>query len=293
MPARPELPPTRTLAWLYASATQRAALAALCALEDEIAASLRPGLDHEVAHTRLEWWREECARTAQGRPTHPVTRELAELFAPVGVAPLASLGGLVDTATWDLAGATFETRRELSAYCQRWSTALIAPLAQLATAGPSTAPARALSAPPAEAQALGVSLRECELLLALASDARLGRLRLPLAELERAQVLPESLAQPHWPPALAELLRERHRLLRAALAAGVEALPAAVRTPLRGLIVWAAMAASASLRAAARLPRATGPREQHAPLDGWRAWRAARRVDAGSPRALSRPFADS
>jgi phytoene synthase len=286
MPDRADLSPKRRLAWLYSSTVQRAALAALSALEGEIGASLRPGLDHQVAHARLAWWREECVRTAQGSPRHPLTRELAELFAPVAPvapvarvaraapvaaaqpAPLAGLAGLVDTAVWDLSCATFETRRELAGYCERWSAAMIAPLVSLALPDAPAAPARAL----------GVSLREIELLLALAADARSGRLRVPLDELGRAGVLPESLARPPWPPPLAELLRHRHRELRAALGATLDALPAAARPALRGLIVWATIARVASARAEKRLPQASTPRDHHAPLDGWRAWRAARRI---------------
>src|SRR5256885_10605281 len=127
MPARPEWPPTRVLVSLYLPAAQRPLLAALWGIESEIAASLSAGLDHQVAHARLGWWRDECERCAQGRPAHPLTRALAAGFASGGLAPLAALSGLIDTALWDLAGATFDTRRELTAYCERWSAALIEP----------------------------------------------------------------------------------------------------------------------------------------------------------------------
>ena len=266
---RPDLSPTRSLAWLYSSTVQRPAFATLSAIEREIGASLRPGLDHQVAHTRLAWWREECARTAQGSPTHPLTRELAIVFAPPGPAPLGGLAGFVDTAVWDLSCATFHSRRELTGYCERWSAAMITPLVSLALPEVEAAQARAL----------GVSLREIELLLALAADARLGRLRVPLDELEHTHTAPERLAQPPWPTPLAELLRLRHRELRAALGAALEALAAAARPVLRGVIVWATIACEASARAERRLPQESTARDHQAPLDGWRAWRAARRVD--------------
>jgi phytoene synthase len=263
---QPELSATRRLAWLYSSAPQRRAMAGLSALEREIGASLRPGLDHQLAHARLEWWREECARSAHGHPTHPLTRELAGLFAQKAGGPLRDLGGLVDTATWDLARATFDTRPELCAYCERWSAAMVAPLVRLAAPG----------SPFAEVPALGASLREIELLLSLATDARAGRLRVPLDELERARVPPETLAQPPWPAPLAELLGKRHGELRGAVGAAVDAWTPQLRQSLRGLIVWATMACTASARAQARLPESRSPRDLHAPLDGWRAWRAAR-----------------
>jgi 15-cis-phytoene synthase len=278
MPARPDAPATRALAWLYAPAPQRAALAALCALEREIGASLRRGLEHDVAHARLAWWREECERGAQGRPQHPLTRELAHACAPAGAAPFAGLRGLIDTAAWDLAAATFATRRELTGYCERWSAAMIDPLAHLATQGAAPDAAAAVCT---QASALGVKLREIELLLALAPDARAGRLRLPLDELDAVQVEAACLAQPPWPAGLAALVRERHGQLRRALEAGVAELAPAARAPLRGLIVWAAIACGHSARAERLLPDASASRNPQRLSDGWRAWRAARRAAAG------------
>jgi 15-cis-phytoene synthase len=271
MPARPEWPATRALAWLYSPAAQRPALAGLCALEQELAASVRPGLDHQVAHARLAWWREECRRCLEDHSSHPLTRELAAAFAPRAATALAGLPGLVDTAVWDLAAATFERRRELEAYCERWSAAMIEPLATLAVPAAPAAPLRAL----------GRSLRELEMLLTLAPDARAGRLRLPLDELARAGAGPEELARPPWGAGLAALIGRRHRELRAALAASVAALEGAQQAALRGLMVWAAIAAHASARAQAHLPGASGTRAAHAWSDGWRAWRAARRATAG------------
>src|SRR5207302_430432 len=125
-------PAARALAWLYSPRALREPLATLFALEREIGESLRPGLDTQLAHARLAWWREECERSTQARPSHPLTRELGALFAASGLAPPAGLAGLVDIAVWDLAAATFGTRRELEGYCERWSAAMIEPAVQLA-----------------------------------------------------------------------------------------------------------------------------------------------------------------
>jgi phytoene synthase len=270
-PARPVASATRALAWLYAREQQRPLLAALGALEDEIAASLKFGLDHQVAHARLAWWREECVRCAESQPAHPLTRTLLECFAGRDPAPLAGLSGLVDVAAWDLAGATFGTRRELSGYCERWAGALVVPLAKFAAPQLDVAVARAL----------GAALRESELLGSLARDARQGRLRLPLDELAAAGVAAQEFPPPPWAAALAARLAERHQELRAQLARIVRALPPSAQSALRPLLVWAALAHLDSRRAERRLPQAPPASDHHAPLDGWRAWRAARRADAG------------
>jgi phytoene synthase len=270
-PARPAASATRALAWLYAPGNQRPLLAALCAIEDEIGASLRSGLDHQVAHLRLEWWRAECARSAVGRPAHPLTRALVGCFAGRDPAPLAGLVGLVDAAIWDLAAATFETRRELAGYCERWADAIAVPLGQFAA--PEVDAARL--------RALGAALREAELLGRIATDARAARLRLPLDQLAAAGVEPASVATPPFPPALTALLHERHALLRAELAAALAQLPPAVQPALRPLNVWAALASAASRRAERRLPQTLRGSDDHGLLDGWRAWRAARQASKG------------
>src|SRR5579862_2018306 len=74
MPDRLEAGGVRALAWIYCPAAQRRLLGALLGIEREIAASVRVGLDHSIAHTRLAWWRAECARTIAGTPSHPMTR---------------------------------------------------------------------------------------------------------------------------------------------------------------------------------------------------------------------------
>lgn len=278
-PASHPLQPTRYLAWLYSPPLQRPVLAALCEIESEIATSLRAGLDHHVAHTRLQWWREECERCAQGRPVHPMTREIVRAYGGGGAdaqrrSPLAGILGFADTAVWDLAGATFETRRELTAYCDRWAAAMFEPIATHAAAKGNTDRWRVV----------GAALREVELLANLAPEAHSGRLRVPLDELERAGVDPASAARPPWPAGLATLLRERHEALRAAITENVSGLEPDEQAKSRGLLVWATLAWQLSRRAQRALPNAIAPRRYHALADGWQAWRAARHAVTGTFR---------
>jgi phytoene/squalene synthetase len=178
---------------------------------------------------------------------------------------------LVDAATWDLASATFETRRELSAYCERWSAAVPEPFAAFALGQPAGGDVRAF----------GRALHEVELMCALAADARAGRVRIPLQELDALRLTPEQLGHHPWTPQLTELVRASHQRARAALALSANALPAGGQKPLRALLVWAALAFERSQRISAALPRIVPTGDHHAPLDGWRAWRAARRADTG------------
>ena len=273
MPEKPEAHTPRFLAWLYSTRSQQPVLAALCGIEREVAASVKPGVDHHVAHTRLEWWREECARCAAGNPVHPLTRELrmhVEEFTPRNEAntALAGLPGLVDAATWDLAAATFERREELTAYCRRWAAAMVVPV----------------GAAGVDWTGLGAALCELELLGHLARDARAGRLRIPLDELEQAAVAPEAVAAPPWPQGLVGILHGRHRALRQQLATTVAGLSADAQQRSRGLLVWAALAWQASLRAQRALPLTPSASIAGAAAANWRAWRAARAASAGRLR---------
>lgn len=298
MPAEPEWPRSRYLAWLYSPAPQRRLLQSLFGIEREIAASLRPGLDHNVAHSRLQWWREECERCAAGHPIHPLTRALAAAFGcsrgraaiqpgrsqEVPLRALAGLGGLVDMALWDLAGATFESRPELTGYCERWSAAMLEPLCATVTPPPVAGSATDAGDPmPATGdwRVLGAALHELEMITHVAREARHGRLRVPLDELERVGADPGVLSRPPWPSAVAQLLADRHESLRAAVARSLADLDRENQFSLRGLLVWAALACRISRRAQRELPESARPRRLHAITDGWCAWQSARRATAG------------
>ena len=282
----------RDFAWLYSPSPFRSVLGPLLDIEREIAAALRPVLDHGVAHVRLAWWREECGRCAAGHPVHPASRAL--LRAAGGpVNPI----GLVETAEWDLAAATFETRSELAAYCERWASAMTEIAAQRGgSTGTGSAPDGRLTAPPGAAavsntraafgRRFGAALKELELLTAIADDARAGRLRLPLDELAQAGFDPAALPRAPWTPALCQLIAVRHRTARTALAESLTALRPGDQPDLRGLLVWGALAARASRRTERAVSRSvssggrpgeTGPAARLA--DSWQAWRAARRAD--------------
>lgn len=281
MSVTPDPHSPRYFALLYSPEPQRRTLEALFGIEREIAESLRPGIDHHVAHSRLQWWREECERTAAGKPVHPLTRALlgsqagaaakgnadagggSDRASVVPVAGHAGLAGFVDTGVWDLAGATFESRRELTAYCERWGAAMLGSFGL---------------------QALGTAMREFEMLGDFAREAHRGRLRLPLDELESANALPDSLARPPWPDAVVALLRARHRTLRDEMARASAAAAGTEQATRRGVLVWAALLARASHRIDRALPHQAQPKGFDAFGDTWYAWRMARKATLGQFR---------
>ena len=353
------LTPARYLAWLYSTDAQKPVLAALLEIEAEIASGLRPGIEHHVAHARLQWWSEEATRYAEGVPVHPLARGLLKARAGAGAAdaggrpgiaagsstsivagsstgiaavspagivagsstgiaaasPTGTVGGastgtvaasptgiagFVDTAVWDLASATFETRKELTAYCERWAAAMFETAAGAVTGGqpaavhaaaadqlaPAKIPGRVAKAAtlPSSWKTLGAAIREVELLTDLTRDAHIGRIRIPLDELDRARVDANSLAKLPWPAPLVTLLKERHEALRVIIASNVAAFTTDEQVALRGLLVWVALTWRLSVRAERALPNGILPRRYDALADGWQAWRAARHAAAGKLR---------
>jgi 15-cis-phytoene synthase len=252
----------RYFAWLYAG-TERDLFATLFEIEREVESSLRADLDHQIAHLRLAWWREECGRFAEGRPVHPITRRLRELA--VGGDRAVDLTGLLEATAWDLASATPETRAELEQHCSRWAGTMITPLTR-ATSATSVA------------HAFGSALRETELLLRLAPDARRGRLRLPLEELDVLGLEPQTLASPAWPPVLADHVRHRLESLRENLRSALPALDAP------GLHAWSAVLSASARRFIRALPQPPRGRRLEGLADAVHAWRAARASSHGSVR---------
>lgn len=260
---------SRFLASLYSPASERPVLEALVGIESEVVASLQGRLDHNVAHIRLEWWREECERLATGSPVHPLTRALAAEFPASTAAVLSGLSGFVDVAVWDLAAATFETRRELAAYCERWATAMIVPAVVHADGDSSTW------------LAIATAMREIEMLNELTAEARAGKLRVPLDELDRAGIETSALTVTPCSAPLAALLSERHEALRSILTHLVAQVPRAAQPMLRGLLVWADVAWRRSRRTQSALP-ATPRRGSFPGVAGaWHGWIAARRAMNG------------
>ncbi|MBS0379064.1 MAG: squalene/phytoene synthase family protein [Proteobacteria bacterium] len=272
MSATPEPSPAERLSLLYCPDAQAHVLQALFGIEHEIRAGLTQPLEHQVAHVRLNWWREECERVVAGHPLHPLTRALLEQLPGPARASLAPLAGLIDLAGWDLAQAPFDTDAEHAGYCRKWSLAVVGPCAALAAGGP--APGAALD--------FGAQLQSLLLLVRLNADARAGRIRVPLQALAAAGIPVEQLAARAASDALAAWLKERHAAARAGLAAATAALGPALLPPLRGLAVLGVLAQSRSRRVSAALPDTPDPGEDLAALDAWRAWRAARRAARGT-----------
>lgn len=201
----------RHFAVMFAPARSRGVLEALYAFEAELADTVR-ATAHEVAHTRLQWWRGEVDRLLGGAPQHPVTRALLSLREIAGD-DLVLLHEPLVAADIDLARLTFQNARELEAYCFRAAGSLQT-LAAMASRG-----ARQISVAERDfARRLGSAVRRTELLRDLRVHVAAGRLPLPLDALDRSGVDTHGLRPDSMTPALSAVLHELQDGVRRELA---------------------------------------------------------------------------
>lgn len=164
----------RYFALLYTPELHRELMAALFVLENEIRASARA--THEVAHTRMQWWRGEIDRLTNRNAQHPATKVLQ---AALPGADFSLLHELLAAADMDLARMTYHTEAELNSYLSRSGGTIFS----LAAEGSQRAAAKQL----------GALIRRVETLRDLHADLRSGRIFWPLDELTSKNIVPERI----------------------------------------------------------------------------------------------------
>jgi phytoene synthase len=262
----------RQFACLYAPEESRSVLHALYAYEAEVGDTVSTE-HHEVAHTRLQWWRAEIDRLVNGQPQHPVTRALLPLREwarddlPLLHEPLVA-------ADIDLARLALQDEQEVDAYCFRAAGSLQT-LAAVACAGP-----RSLSAPERDfARAVGSCLRRTESLRDLRPLLARGTLPVPLDAMERAGVDPSKL-RPDMAvtPDLAQLIESEKKAIDARLAALPTMLDPAGRAAQRHGLVLGALLRRLLQQVEHRGELARTRAEVPAWSKLWTAWRTAVRA---------------
>lgn len=254
---------------LYTPADRRDALTALFIIDAEVRESARSA-SHDVAHTRLRWWRAEVDRLINGSPQHPAARALHEHHRGTREA-FALLHEILAAADMDLARMTYGNARELRAYCARSGGAIAELMAvELSEDGTLDETTRAA------AHELGIGIRHAQILRDLRQDAHDGRIYLPLDLLDQHAVDPSELDA-----------REVSPKLRSALGAFRDLadrlfdnprLDARQRDLLRPLAVFAALHRRLLHRIAARDYDVASERIELGPIEKpWVAWREARR----------------
>lgn len=253
---------------LYAPDDRRTSMLALYVIDAEIRESAQSA-NHDVAHTRLQWWRAEVDRLVNANPQHPATRALHERHMQ-SQALFGKLHEVLAAADMDLARMTYTNDRELRAYASR-SGGAIQELIAAVLVSPEALdePSRAL------ANRIGVGVRQSEMLRDLRQDACNGRVYLPLDELERHGANIEELRAREVSPAVRNALQGLRQSARDELRGAASARHDA---RLRPLFVLAGLHDRLLDRIAARNYDVASERVELGPIEKpWTAWRAARR----------------
>jgi phytoene synthase len=257
----------RYFSLLYAPDDRRDQLCALYVIDAEIRESAQ-SVNHDVAHTRLQWWRAEIERLVNGSPQHPAARLLND--SAVERASFAKLHEAMVAADMDLARMTYANMREVRAYSSRSGGAIQELMAALLVAPhPLDEAARAI------ANRIGIGVRQSEMLRDVRQDAYDGRIYLPQDRLTTHNVTLEDLRGREIPPHAKVALREFKDTVQEELKAAL----AAVSAPLRPLAVLAALHRRLLDRIAARNYDVAGSRVELGPIEKpWVAWRTARNL---------------
>lgn len=196
--------------------------------------------DPGVAQTKLAWWHQEVRNSFDGKPTHPLTKPLAQPVPAPGQWPPQELW----LAQVDGMQALLQQTRWLDEVSQKKHA--------LATTGDACEAAAHLlgarsPAALSAAREMGWGLRQAHHLSRLGQDARLGWLHTPVNILQRHDVKAHELLRPapgqapeHWPALLTYLHGQARQSLQASLQA-IAQLPANERRALHPLAVLAAL----------------------------------------------------
>ena len=175
--------------FLFLPPQRRQAITALYAFCREVDDVVDECTDQALARTKLIWWRKEVAQMQNGAPTHPVTRALAPHLHTFNIRG-EHLQAVIDGMEMDLDQTRYLDFPALKRYC--WHVASIVGIMSASIFG-STNP-RTLD----YAEKLGLAFQLTNIIRDVGEDARLGRIYLPVNEL-----------QEHGVPA-ADLLNAKH-----------------------------------------------------------------------------------
>jgi 15-cis-phytoene synthase len=261
----------RFFSLLYTPQEKRDEVTALYVIEAELRESAQSA-NHDVAHTRLQWWRQEIDRLVNNNAQHPATRVLANSSREHR--HFSKLHELIVAADMDLARMTYLNEQEMRAYCSR-SGGSIAELIAIQLAAPDALD----DAQRATANKLGALVRAAEIVRDVRQDAYEGRLYLPLDVLEKHSVKHEELRAKDLTPNARAALAEIATKLNEDIERACSSIPASSRAYLRPLYVLAGLHAGL-LQQIARINYDVGSaRIELGPIrKPWLAWRAARRT---------------
>ena len=165
--------------FLFLPPNRRLAITALYAFCREVDDVVDKCLDPSIAATKLVWWRQELARLYAGKPEHPVTQALLPALAEFNL-PQEQLLEIIDGMEMDLQQSRYLDFKALSLYCYR--VASVVGLLAAEIFGYQDRKTQKY------AHDLGMAFQLTNIIRDVGEDARIGRIYLPIDELQRFEV---------------------------------------------------------------------------------------------------------
>lgn len=173
--------------------------------------------DPHVAQTTLNWWRAQLAAVYDGQPDHPVCQALQPVVAAYAL-PQSEFLDIIDGMQMDLEQARYGTFAELTTYCQRVAGVVGRLSARIfGFTDPQTL---------VFADQLGLALQMTNIIRDVGEDARLGRIYLPVTELQQFQVPAQNITGCTGGPEFTELMRFQVTRAKAQYQTALASLPA-------------------------------------------------------------------
>jgi 15-cis-phytoene synthase len=218
--------------FLFLPTERRRAITALYAFCREVDDTVDDCTDTTVARNKLVWWRKEIAAMMQGKPTHPVTQALQPHMAPFALDSKYLLA-IIDGMEMDLDQTRYLDYPALQRYC--WHVAGVVGILSASIFG-ATRPETLQYA-----EKLGLAFQLTNIIRDVGEDARIGRIYLPVNELQQFNVTAADLLNARHSENFENLMRFQTQRAQAAYDEALALLPAADRRAQRPGLMMAAI----------------------------------------------------
>jgi 15-cis-phytoene synthase len=223
--------------FLFLPPERRRAITAVYAFCREVDDTVDECADVEIARAKLNWWRRELMTMApttgaQNQPTHPVTLALQPHLTAFGI-QLQHLQAIIDGMEMDLNQTRYLDYVGLKTYC--WHVAGVVGMISASIFGykdPKTL---------LYAEKLGLALQLTNIIRDVGEDARIGRIYLPVNELQQFKVTAADLLNGRYSENFKQLMRFQVQRAQAAYDEAFALLPAADRRAQRTGLIMAAI----------------------------------------------------
>lgn len=218
--------------FLFLPAERRRAITALYAFCREVDDTVDNCTDEMVARNKLAWWRREVAAMLTGNPTHPVMQALQPHMATYKLDG-QHLQAIINGMEMDLDQTRYLDYPGLQRYC--WHVAGVVGILSASIFGVTQAQTLQY------AEKLGLAFQLTNIIRDVGEDARIGRIYLPINELQQFNVTAADLLNARHSENFENLMRFQVQRAQAAYDDAFALLPREDRRAQRPGLMMAAI----------------------------------------------------